>query len=318
MSIQKKYKDIWLYCINMSVRYILVTIEDPSVRVPRVLEDYIYSLNIISDVIHLNELSLERITSTTDIFIITQMWLNTVSVPKQFIETGRLVYLNVEMLTELKRMNQVIELAQSGIKIADYSRSNLSYLRAYIKDKDIVIDNLMGYYLPYQYNLRDQVQLANIDGVYNYDVGVINAVIKRDASVNSELTYRRVKLWEQLQTSGLKCINILGWGAERDELLKRCKVIINVHHFECFNIFEQIRCDRLVFAKKIVVSDKSVFTEKYDLVGNVLWEEFDNIIPRTKEVIQNFAKYDGIMQSLSMDQVIQNRRVELADTLKTL
>ena len=299
----------------MSIRYILVTNEDTSVRVPRVLEDYIYSLNIISDVINLYELTHERIFNTTDIFILTQMWINVFEFPAYFIQSGRLIYLNVEMLTEIHRMRNVIHAIQSGYKIVDYSLSNLQYLKQYIENKQIRIDNLTLCYLPYQYNLRDQVQLANIDGIYTYDVGVINAVVKPDKSVNAELTYRRTKLWEQLQLSELKCINILGWGAERDELLKRCKVIINVHHFECFNIFEQIRCDRLIFAKKIIISDKSIFTETYDMVDNVLWEDYDNIIPRTKEVVNNFEKYNNMMKSLSLDQVIETRRKQLSDIL---
>ena len=266
----------------MTVRYILVTIEDIQKPIPRVLEDYIYSLNIISDVINLNELTQDRLNSTTDMFILTQMWIDVSLIPAYVIKSNRIAYLNVEMLTEIYRMNHVLELVQAGVKIFDYSNSNLLYLNKYIKQQQLKVDNFSARYLPYQYNLRDQLQLKNVDGVYKYDVGVINAVIKRDNSVNSELTYRRANLWEKLQESELNCINILGWGAERDELLKRCKVIINVHHFECYNIFEQIRCDRLLFAKKIIISDKSVLTETYDMVDHVIWEDFDKIIPRAK------------------------------------
>jgi hypothetical protein len=74
----------------------------------------------------------------------------------------------------------------------------------------------------------------------------------------------------------------------------------------------------LVFAKKIVVSDKSVFTESYDLLGNVLWEDYDNIIPRTKEVLENFDMYNNIMKSLSMDAVIVNRRRQLLEACEQL
>jgi len=301
----------------MSLRYILVTLEDASLRLPKVLEDYIYSLNIISDIIHINQLTVERVNTTNDIYILTQMWLDVKTLSIEIIKSGRVVFLNVEMLSELKRMDQVLSIISAGIPVLDYSLSNLTYLKHYMEENKI-ISSASNIYLPYQYNLRDQIQLENIDGVYTYDVGIINALPKQDASVNSALTYRRTRLWEQLQATGWKCINILGWGAERDELLKRCKVIINVHHFECFNIFEQIRCDRLVFAKKLVVSDKSVFTEKYDLLGNVLWEDYDNIIPRTKLVLENFDMYNNIMKSLSMDAVIMNRRRQLLEACEQL
>jgi hypothetical protein len=301
----------------MSLRYVLVTLETATIRVPKVLEDYIHSLNIISDVIHLNQFTVDRVNATNDIFILTQMWLDVSIFSKEMIQSGRIVFLNVEMLSEDTRMNQVISLITAGIPILDYSLSNMTFLKLYMEDNKIQ-SNVSTIYLPYQYNLRDQMQLENIDGVYTYDVGIINALPKQDASVNSKLTYRRTRLWEQLQATGWKCINILGWGAERDELLKRCKVIINIHHFECFNIFEQIRCDRLIFAKKLVVSDKSVFTESYDLLGNVLWEDYDNIIPRTKEVLENFDMYNNIMKSLSMDAVIVNRRRQLLDACNQL
>jgi hypothetical protein len=301
----------------MNARFVLVTLEDTSIRVPTVLEDYIYSLNIISEVIHINQLTVDRLKHTTDIFILTQMWLDLNSLSTEIVRSGRMIYLNVEMLSEIKRMEQVISLIKSGIRVADYSLSNMTFLKVYIEENKIHA-NASTIYLPYQYNLRDQVQIENIDGVYTYDVGIINALPKQDASVNSALTYRRTRLWDKLQATGWKCINILGWGAARDELLKRCKVIINVHHFECFNIFEQIRCDRLIFAKKIIVSDKSMFIENYDLLGNVLWEDYDNIIPRTKEVLGNFDMYNNIMKSLSMDAVIANRHRQLLEACDQL
>ncbi len=297
----------------MTVRYVLVTLCDKLTRVPNVLEDYIYSLNMISDVIHVNEFSYNLINTTNNVYIFTQMWLEANNIPPEIARSGRMIYLNVEMLSEITRINHVIALIQSGVRIADYSLSNLTFLKLYTEDKKIMSYKNDAVYLPYQYNLRDQVQLENIDGLYTYDIGIINALPKKDASVNSSLTYRRTLLWEQLEQTGLKCINILGWGAARDEILKRCKVIINVHHFECFNIFEQIRCDRLLFAKKIIISDKSIYTDNYDMLGSVIWEDYDNIIPRTKEVLENFEIYNNKMKSLNMDNVIANRRKQLSD-----
>ena len=112
----------------MTARFVLVTLEDSSVRVPNVLEDYIYSLNMISDVIHIGQLTVERLTQTTDIFILTQMWLDLNSLSTEIVRSGRMIYLNVEMLSEIKRMDQVVSLIKSGIRVADYSLSNLTFL----------------------------------------------------------------------------------------------------------------------------------------------------------------------------------------------
>ena len=48
----------------------------------------------------------------------------------------------------------------------------------------------------------------------------------------------------------------------------------------------------LIFANKIIVSDLSVFQEKLDIKNNVIWEEFDNIISTTQNILDNFEKYN--------------------------
>ena len=293
-------------------KYVLVTIEDTDTRIPKVLEDYIYSLNLFDDVIHLQEFSIPKFKSTDYIYVITQMWLNLDKddqhIVEEMLSTNRVVFLNVEMLSESMRMEHILELIKKGIQIADYSIVNIIFLKEYAKDHNISITKEV-IYLPYQYNLRDQVQLQNIDDKYDYDIGIINALPTQSDTVDSSNTYRRTKMWNDLQKTEWKCINILGWGKERDELIKRCKVIINIHHFEVFNIFEHIRCDRMIWAKKIIVSDNSLGMDKLDITKYIFCEEFDDIIPMTEKVLQNFTDYyRDSMKAISMDKVIADRR----------
>jgi hypothetical protein len=300
-------------------KYVLVTIEDTDTRIPKVLEDYIHSLNIFDDVIHLREFSIQKFKSTDYIYVITQMWLNLDEKIQHLVDgmlsSDRVVYLNVEMLSESIRMDHILGLIKKGIQIADYSMVNIIFLKEYAKEHNIPITKEV-IYLPYQYNLRDQVQLQNIDDKYEYDIGIINALPKQDDSVNKVNTYRRTKIWNDLQNTKWKCINILGWGKERDELIKRCKVIINVHHFEAFNIFEHIRCDRMIWAKKIIVSDNSLGMDKLDITKYIFCEEFDDIIPRSEEVLQKFTEYyRDSMKAISMDEVIADRRKILKQEL---
>ena len=293
-------------------KYVLVTIEDTDTRVPKVLEDYIYSLNLFDDVIHLQEFSIPKFKSTDYIYVITQMWLNLDKedqhIVDEMLSTNRVVYLNVEMLSESTRMEHILELIKKGIQIADYSIANILFLKEYAKEHNILITKEV-IYLPYQYNLRDQIQLQNIDDKYDYDIGIINALPKQSDTVDNSNTYRRTKMWNDLQKTEWKCINILGWGNERDELIKRCKVIINIHHFEVFNIFEHIRCDRMIWAKKIIVSDNSLYMDKLDITKYIFCEEFDDIIPMVEKVLQNFTDYyRDSMKAISMDKVISDRR----------
>ena len=303
-------------------RYVLVTKEDDDTRVPKVLEDYIHSLNLFDDVINIHDLSISKFKSTDYIYVITQMWLELDETNQHIVDemfsTDRVVFLNVEMLSEEIRMDYVLDLIKNGIQIADYSLANILFLKEYAKEHNIPITKEV-LYLPYQYNLQDQVQLENIDDKYDYDIGIINALPKQDDSVDKSNTYRRTKMWNDLQKTKWKCINIMGWGKERDELIKRCKVIINVHHFEAFNIFEHIRSDRMIWAKKIIVSDNSLGMDILDITKYIFCEEFDNIIPMAEKVLQKFIEYfRDSMKAIPMDKVIADRRIILKQELNKI
>lgn len=308
--------------MDTSYTYILVTNEGPNVRVPPVLEDYIYSLNIFSDVISINNFTVDHFRQNNYIYVITQMWLQIDDKDQLFINevlsSDRVIFLNVEMLSEDTRMNHIINLLKRNIQIADYSMANILFLKEYAKHYNIPIKKEIVY-LPYQYNLHDQVQLYNMDDKYEYDIGIINALPTKSDTVDSSNTYRRTKLWNDLQKTKWKSINILGWGKERDELIKRCKVIINIHHFEAFNIFEHIRCDRMIWAKKIIVSDKSMHMDKLDVTRFIFCEEFDEIIPKTEKVLESFeGYYRDMMKSVPMGNIIENRRNILQNELKKI
>ena len=303
-------------------KYVLVTIEDSNIRVPKVLEDYIFSMNIFDDVILLKDFSIEYFRQNNYIYVLTQMWLELDDTSKHFIDevlsSNRVIFLNVEMLSEEIRINHVLDMIKYNIQIADYSMANILFLKEYAKYKNIPIKKEI-IYLPYQYNLQDQVQLQNMDDIYEYDIGIINAIPEQSDTVDKSNTYRRTKMWNDIQKTKWKSINILGWGKERDELIKRCKVIINIHHFECFNIFEHIRCDRMIWAKKIIVSDKSNYMDKLDVTPYVYCEEFDNILPKVEKILESFnSYYKNMMKSVPMDNMIGNRRTILKNELKKI
>lgn len=300
--------------------YVLVTIEDDKTRIPKVLEDYIYSLNIFDDIIHLSELSITHYLQTKCIYVITQMWLHTDKIEKKLIELmlsqNRCIYLNVEMLSEEIRAKHILNLIKENIQIADYSIANINYIQAYAKDQEVEIKKPI-IYLPYQFNLKDQIQLYNKGNEYEYDIGIINALPKQSDTVNSKLTYRRTKLWNDLQSRNMTSINIMGWGEERDSLIRKCKVIINVHHFECFNIFEHIRCDRLLFAKKIILSDESILMNDLDVSPYIHWCKFDKILDMAENIVDNFEMYQDKINTVGLKNLRYHRRLTLHNELDT-
>ena len=110
-------------------------------------------------------------------------------------------------------------------------------------------------------------------------------------------------------------MNILGWGAERDELIKKCKVIVNVHHFECYTIFQHIRCDRLVFANKLIISENSLCVDDLDIKSHVTWSEYKDLIQTTKNILQKFDHYMDILVSMETTSIAGERARILEQTV---
>jgi len=248
------------------------------------------------------------------VVVFTQMWLDLDSFSPEIYRAPNFIFLNVENLTEQKRMDHIMQFIRRGIKVADYSLANIEVMKTFAKENNIEI-SVPIYYFPYQYNKKENVLLENRERKYEYDVGVVNACPKKDASVNSALTYKRTRLWEDLQFSGLSCLNILGWGAERDELIKRCKVIVNVHHFECYKIFQHIRCDRLVFANKLIVSENSLCVDDLDIKNHVIWSDYKDLLQTTLKVVQNFDQYMDILTNMETTGIAVGRARLLEQTV---
>jgi len=282
----------------------------------QVLEDYIDSLRIFKEVIEISDFSKryrDYLNSDT-ILVFTQMWLDLENFSPEIYKSPNFIFLNVENLTEQKRMDHVMQFIKKGVKVADYSLANIHVMKTYAAENNIDVVAPI-FYFPYQYNDKENVVLENRGHEYEYDVGVVNACPKKDDSVNSALTYKRTKIWEDLQFSGLSCINILGWGKERDELIKKCKVIVNVHHFECYKIFQHIRCDRLVFANKIVVSEKSLLVDQLDIKNHVIWADYNQLLQVTMNAVENFDQYSKTISNFETTQIVVNRARHLEQTV---
>jgi hypothetical protein len=271
-----------------------------------VLHDYIKSLNIINKIIHLNDFSIEKFIRSNDIYIFTQMWIEVDTFPKELYTSKRFIFLNVEMLTENNRWNHIYKIIKKDIRIADYSIANITFIKDNLKIlNESYVHEII--YLPYQYNIREIFLLENIEKKYKYDIGIINALPKKDSSVNSVLKYKRTEIYEKLLSMNYNCINITGWDNDRDKIIKECKIILNIHHFEPYKIFEHIRCDRLIFSNKIIISEKSLNMDDLDIFDYVIWKDYDKIIDYINIVLNDFETYQNCLEKKSKKDIIFNR-----------
>lgn len=274
------------------------------------LKDYFNSLNIFYDFIEFDDIN--KYYNKNDIFVFGQMWL-----PEQkesFYKSTNVIFFNVEQLTESKRLDHILTHIKHNMPVIDYSLSNILLLKSKIKELNIDYKHEL-LLLPYQFNSIENYNIKNDNSNYEYDVGIINGFIKQDDSNSDNIIYKRNIIWEKIQNQKWKYINILGWGQERDLLIQKCKVIINVHNFDVFNIFEHIRCDRMIFANKIIISDKSLFQDLLDIKDHVIWEEFDKIIDTTHYILDNFDKFNIKKDFI---QIINDRKHILEKNINTI
>lgn len=272
----------------------------------RVLDDYIQTLMLFDEVYEIQDFNYLNFLKSDDIVVFTQMWLS-LEHSEELLNSPRFIFLNVENLTEKTRHTHITKMIDKGIRVADYSIVNIKIMNDYIKKlcpeyKHTII------HLPYQYHPSDFCILYNTDHEYEYDVGMIGAYNPISDTVDNNILYKRNKIWEEVQKNDWKSINIVGWKKDRDELIKKCKLIVNIHLFDVYNIFQHIRCDRLIFANKLILSEISLDIDKLDIQESVYWQNYDKIIPTIQHILDNFDEIQKKLELIPKEKIIKTRQ----------
>lgn len=194
------------------------------------------------------------------------------------INKKNIYFLNLEQLTmdgtntKYNVLIPVLNLVSSHDKInlLDYSQGNISILNN---------KNIKSTYLPYQVNYDE---IFNYDKIYNFAVC---------CSWNSRIQH----IFDNVSSKYPKCNSIgnpVKFGKDRDDILFKTKVLANIHHREFdYNILEEIRITRCILNKVIVVSEYSLEYEKYPLNKYVIFVNYDDMIDKIQDVIDNYEEY---------------------------
>jgi hypothetical protein len=82
------------------------------------------------------------------------------------------------------------------------------------------------------------------------------------------------------------------WGNDRDNILFRSKILLNIHHKDKeYNILEEIRITRCIFNKIIVISEHSENEHLYPLHNYLIFCDYDKLADKAKEVVENYEEY---------------------------
>ncbi len=124
------------------------------------------------------------------------------------------------------------------------------------------------------------------------------------------LNERRARVLDDLRASGLNVVYKFDlYGKERDKLIARSKVVLNIHFYES-GIFEWIRVLYLLANKKAVVSESSVLTAFERGIEEVVrFAHYDEL----EDVCRNMVAHQSLRDAFAsqMDSYLAARREEM-------
>lgn len=171
---------------------------------------------------------------------------------------SKIYVLNTEQLSKIEWVNN---LKNISLPIVDYSLENVNILKKYKNDV---------YYLPY---------LCNKNEIYNLEK------IRDVAFIGSIDNYRK-QIMDKIPN-----LNIIeGFDETRDLYLFTHKILLNIHFNERFKILEEMRCNRCIFNKMIVITEESL-NRNYELKEYIIECKYENLVETTIEVLNNYDYY---------------------------
>ena len=176
----------------------------------------------------------------------------------------KLFLVNTEQLTRQTELNHIITYP-NDIKIIDYSLANIDILTSYGNMRQTI------YHIPYS---PIQSEIYNYEKIY--DVCMIAPNSKRRTDIVDKIP--------NINT-------IYGWYDDRDNMLFKHKILVNVHCHTDFNIFESIRCNRCIFNKMIIITEKSNKEANNPLMKYVIECNYDEIPDMVTNVLNNYDEY---------------------------
>lgn len=230
--------------------------------------DYLHSLNRILDCSfilynkkNINSLLKQTINSKGILFFIQYLhpYIN-----KSLLKNKKYFVINTEQYTNIQNNN-----FNGNDFLVDYSRENIKYAQKYLPFREY-------FFFPY---VRNDKEVHNYEKIY-------------DICIVGHMNDRRIKIINQLHKIGINVTVIDDkFGKERDEYLMKHKILLNLHNGKNYQIYESMRCDRCLFNKMIIISEKSLYCKKHWLKKFIVFRKYKNIVSMIKKIMENYDFY---------------------------
>ena len=248
-----------------------------------VLDDYFNSLKSKYEIDYTTEIKESDYTYYDELIYVHETYNKQYAVyDSSIIEKFKEInYLNTEPLNlecRLLYIQQNVSIFPE-MKIYDYSMGNIKIMKESGIKNEII-------YFPYLLNEEENIflkeQKEKNEKLSEFGIMCSAGVITNDLLLLNPP--RRKQVVEYLISQGFTVNIISGFGKERDTALSKCKVILNIHGQygdEPTNIFEHIRCNRLLNAGYKILSEESYFMDpsfsKYQTLEFIKFDDFFKI-----------------------------------------
>jgi hypothetical protein len=235
------------------------------------IEDYLDSLETKYNIIYTKDISYAMTLLPTKVFYIHYIFESTAY---EYFHSKNIEIniLNTEPLNLKIRYDILMSCIEKANYVYDYSESNI-----------VLLNRPNTVYFPYIIYQKEQEILKELrkNIQKTYDFGIL---------IKDDKVERRNKVIEFYKKHFKLNVIMNKWKMERDIELAKCKIILNIHgfYYETTQIFEQIRCDRLLHAGFTIVSEKCLhFSEnKYPNLFFIDYLEFFDM-EILKSLLQN-------------------------------
>lgn len=242
---------------------------------------YNYPENIISLISDLNIIIMKiNERNKNDFFIFYQ------SLPDLLINVEeydkRFFIFNTEQLTRPNMLQQILNL-NIKINYIDYSFSNI----------EIINNKKNIFYLPYMVNKNE----------------ILNIQKTKDVCFIGAVSPYRTKIINMLKKKGTNVDIIDGWEKERDLKLFSYKILLNIHYILEYKVFEQLRCNRCIMNKMIVISEKNADTY-FEMKEHLIETEYENLVSTVIYVLSNYEMvYQNLFKNFDINKIEKNYKL---------
>jgi hypothetical protein len=190
-----------------------------------------------------------------------------------------------------KFISTFLPLLQNASQVWDYSLENVDFLKTF---------NIEAKLIPFGFDSR----LQTIEpGEKDIDVFFYGS-----------LSERRIEIIEKLKTL-CNCVNVFGvYGKERDKLIARSKIILNIHHNKS-EIMQQVRIFYLLINKCFVISEDCTWNPYGD---GIITVPYDQLVEQTLSWLKKDKERELIaakgfekIQTINSCELIKNSLADL-------